>query len=153
MNGYCFEAFAGLTGSATKTIQRFKAQKMKKYGLSSAHTNCICWLARAGEEGLTQTELVRCEMMDPSQVSRVLRELSDKGYVRPGGEEGRYRRRYSLTEQGRQAAREIQGIIEEIRDFVIRDIRPEELAAFYSAFEKICEGLKRAEEVYLEKEE
>ena len=119
MNGYCFEAFAGLTGSATKTIQRFKAQKMKKYGLSSAHTNCICWLARAGEEGLTQTELVRCEMMDPSQVSRVLRELSDKGYVRPGGEEGRYRRRYSLTEQGRQAAREIQGIIEEIRDFVI----------------------------------
>lgn len=86
----CFESFAGLNGAAMKSIQRIKTQKMKKYNLSSAHTNCICRLESAGSEGLTQTELVRQEMMDPSQISRVLRELTAKGYVQPDGEEGRF---------------------------------------------------------------
>lgn len=152
MNGYSFETFACMTGSATKTIQRFKSQKMKKYGLTSAHTNCMCWLEHAGEEGLTQTELVRQEMMDPSQVSRVLRELEAKGYVRLGGEEGRYRRRYSLTAEGREIAREICSIIEEIRGFVIRDISAEEQEIFYRVYGKICEGLKQAESVYFDKD-
>lgn len=149
----CFESFAGLNGAAMKSIQRIKTQKMKKYNLSSAHTNCICRLESAGSEGLTQTELVRQEMMDPSQISRVLRELTAKGYVQPDGEEGRYRRRYSLTEKGEEIAREIGGIIQEIHGFVVRDIPTEDIETFYRTFEEICEGLSRAEEFYLDKGE
>ena len=149
---YGFEAFVGMTNTAMKSIQRMKVQKMKKYDLSSAHTNCICRLETAGKEGLTQTELVRQEMMDPSQISRVLRELSVKGYVQLSGEEGKYRRRYSLTVEGEKIAAEIRGIVEEIHRFVIRDIPREDIEAFYRTFESICSGLSCAEESYLNQE-
>ena len=135
-----------------KSIQRMKAQQMKKYNLSSAHTNCICRLETAGEDGLNQMELVRQEMMDPSQISRVLRELSDKGYVQLSGEEGRYRRRYSLTSEGKKIAAEIRRLVDEIREFVIRDIPQEDIEAFYRTYESICMGLSRAEESYLKME-
>ena len=152
MEQYGFETFVAMTNAAMKSIQRLKVQKMKKYDLSSAHTNCICRLGTAGSEGLTQTELVRQEMMDPSQISRVLRELIDKGYVRLGGEEGRYRRRYSLTPQGEAVAAEVQGIVREIHDFVVKDIPMEDIEAFYRALNGICAGLSRAEETYLKEE-
>lgn len=150
---YCFETFVGLTNTAMKSIQRLKVQKMKKYSLTSAHTNCICRLETAGKEGLTQTDLVRQEMMDPSQISRVLRELGAKGYVQLSGEEGRYRRRYSLTSIGEEIAVEIRSIVEEIHDFVIQDIPLEDIEAFYRTYEAICAGLERAEAHHLKPNE
>ena len=152
MEQYGFEMFMGLTNTAMRSIQRLKVQKMKKYNLSSAHTNCICRLEAAGSEGLTQTELVRQEMMDPSQISRVLRELGAKGYVQPSGEEGRYRRRYSLTAEGETIAAEIRSIVEEIHEFVVRDIPEADIEAFYRTYEVICAGLNRAEAQYLKEE-
>lgn len=146
-----FDQFIGLNSSAMKSIQRLKAQKMKKYDLTSAHTNCLYRLQSAGEVGLTQMELVRQEMMDASQISRVLRELSEKGYVRLDGEEGKYRRHYSLTQRGREIAEEIYDIVTEIHAFVSGDIAEEELDTFYRIYEEICRALSRAEEVYLDK--
>lgn len=153
MNESRFELFVGLTGNAMKSIQRIKAQKMKKYGLSSAHTNCICHLESAGRSGLTQTELVRREMIDPSQISRVLKELTEKGFVALDGEEGKYRRRYFLTDKGQEIAGEIRGIIEEINRFVSCDIPLEDIESFYRTFGEICSSLNRAVEVYLEETE
>ena len=150
MNKGNFEMFVGLNANAMKSIQRIKNQKMKRYGLSSAHTNCIYRLAWAGETGLTQTELSRQEMMDPSQVSRVLRELNAKGYVWMDGEEGRYRRRYVLTEAGNEMAKEIHQIIEEIESFVSMGIPKENLDMFYRTYAHICDRLNEAENVFRE---
>lgn len=144
-----FEMFVGLIGNASKSIQRIKAQKMKKYGLTSAHTNCICRLESAEPAGLTQMELVRQEGMDASQISRVLRELMAKDYVQVSGEEGHYRRRYSLTEQGLSIAKEIRGIIITINDFVSKSIPEEDIEVFYQTFREICASLNRAEEIFL----
>lgn len=144
-----FEMFVGLIGNASKSIQRIKAQKMKKYGLTSAHTNCICRLESAEPAGLTQMELVRQEGMDASQISRVLRELMAKDYVQVNGEEGRYRRHYSLTEQGLSIAREIREIIITINEFVSKSIPDEDIEVFYHTFREICASLNQAEEVFL----
>ena len=51
-----FILFTGLINSVTKSIQGMKMIKMESYGLSAAHTNCLCRLADA-PEGLTQGEL------------------------------------------------------------------------------------------------
>lgn len=149
MNDSRFEMFVGLTGNAIKSIQRIKTQKMKKYGLGSAHTNCICRLESAGERGLTQMELVHQEMIDPSQISRVLRELMEKGYVVLDGEEGKYRRRYSLSGAGVEIALEIRAIIEEINRFVSRDLPMKDIEVFYKTFGAICSSLNEAEAVFL----
>lgn len=152
LNQNRFEMFVGMNANAMKSIQRIKAQKMKKYGLSSAHTNCIYRLESAGDKGLNQMELVRQEMMDPSQISRVLRELVEKGYVRLDGESGRYRRRYSLTQLGEETAKEIHEIIDEVREFVSRDIPRADIEVFYRTFKEICESLNRAEAVFGQEE-
>lgn len=148
-----FDQFVSLNNGSMRSMQRIKAQKMKKYDLTSAHTNCIYRLQRAGGEGMTQVELVRQEMMDASQISRVLRELSEKGYVCLDGEEGKYRRRYSLTKRGCEIAAEICEIVDEIHGFVARDIPKAELDTFYQTYEKICQALTHAEDVYLDKNE
>lgn len=144
-----FEIFVGLNGNALKSIQRFKARKMRKYGLTSAHTNCLCHLLLAEEGGLTQSELVQQEMLDPSQISRVLRELIGKGYVAIDGEEGKYRRKYLLTHEGRRIALEIGEIIKEICRYVSRDIPEQELDAFHETFRKICDELRSAEAIFM----
>ena len=147
-----FEMFLHMNANSLKSIQRFKARKMKKYGLSSAHTNCLWHLLFAGEDGMTQSELVKQEMLDPSQISRVLRELIDKGYAFADGEEGKYRRKYILTEEGKLIAQEICSTIEEVYRYVCRDIAPEEIKGFHRIFQRICSELLNAEKLYLDQE-
>lgn len=149
MNQDRFEMFVGLLGIASKSIQRIKAQKMRKYGLSSAHTNCICRLESAGDAGLTQMELVRLEGMDASQISRVLRDLMAKGYVQVNGSDGHYRRQYSLTEEGKAIAQEIREIILTVNNYVSKSIPEKDIEIFYQTFGEICASLNEAEEVFL----
>lgn len=144
-----FEMFLHMNATSMKSIQRIKALKMKKYGLSSAHTNCLWHLLFAGDRGLTQSELVQQEMLDPSQISRVIRELVGRGYAFVDGEEGKYRRKYILTEAGRQIAREICDTIEEVYKYVCREIPTSEIDVFHSTFQRICRELKNAEKQYL----
>lgn len=65
----------------TSAANRLQAESRAEdaFSLSGAHTNCLCRLHEAGS--LTQGELTRLEQMDRSQVSRVLRDLAQKGYV------------------------------------------------------------------------
>lgn len=145
-----FETFVGLLNASAKSIQRMKARKMRDYGLTSAHTNCICRLEAAGEDGLNQMELVQQEMMDVSQISRVLRELTEKGFVKIDGAAGKYRRRYSLTEQGIAAAQEIREAIYETLNAVSGEIPQAALDDFYKTFTEISESLARVEETFMQ---
>jgi len=153
MNGERFEVLVVLTNNILKSIQRLKMQKMRNYGLTGAHTNCICRLEQAGEEGLTQLELVQREMMDASQISRVLRELMEKGFVQVDGDEGRYRRHYSLTEEGRVIAQDVRAMIKEVSDFVMEGISVQERERFFKVLARLSENLMKAEAYYLEEAE
>lgn len=139
-----YELFAGLMGRAAKAIQRIKFAKMKKYALSAAHTTCLCRLAEAGEEGLTQGQLTQMEGADRAHISRVLGDLRERGYVSPAGQEGSYRRRYRLTGTGQEIAGEIQSIILSVNRFVSDQIPQGDIEIFYRTLRTITQNLELA---------
>ena len=152
MEAFGYNRFAALTASAGKAILRIKAAKMAHYGLSAAHTDCLCDLLAAGEMGLTQGELIQKEQVDRAQISRILRELVQKGYAAGSGESA-YNQRYCLTALGRTAAREIEAAIAEVNHFVSGQLAPETLSAFYETLEYIAANLNAAAQTYTWKEE
>ena len=117
--------------------------KMERYGLSAAHTNCLCRLAEA-PEGLTQGELAELETMDKAQISRVLRELEEKGYAARSGE-GAYKRRWRLTPLGVETTEEMERILLGLNEFVSREIPEEDLEVFYRTMRTIAENITGAE--------
>lgn len=141
-----FAQFTALITGAAKSIQRLKNAQMEQFHLSAAHTNCLCHLA-SSPTGLTQSELSRLEGIDKAQVSRVLRDLSGRGYVFSGAQAG-YKSRYRLTESGVRTAGEIEAIIREINHFVSGQIPPEDLDRFYDTFRIIAQNLSKAVGLY-----
>ena len=136
--------FTGLTAGAMKSIQTMEAAKMARYGLSAAHTNLLCRLARL-PEGATQRQLADLEMVDRAQVSRVLRGLEERGLIEKTGG-GAYRQKIRLTGRGREVTAEMDRIILGLNRFVSRDIPPEDLEVFYRTLETIAENLSEAPE-------
>lgn len=102
-----FEQFSSLMTGAAKSIAKLKAAQMEAFSLSGAHTSCLCRLYEAGS--LTQGELTRAVQMDRSQVSRVLRDLAQKGYVSADAQAG-YKRRYALTPTGLETAARVETV-------------------------------------------
>ena len=147
MNESRFELFDGLIASAGKTLQRIKTNKMERYGLGSTHTTCLCKLGKAGSIGVTQKELTEQEGIDRAQVSRILRDLEQKELVQAVGSSA-YKRRYCLTEKGKQITAEINSIILDINRYVSKDISTEDIAVFYRVMQEIDENLKKAEDKF-----
>ncbi len=142
-----FELFDGLIASAGKTLQRIKAEKMKKYGLGSTHTTCLCKLGKAGDGGMTQRELTEQEGIDRAQVSRILRDLELNELVAARGCSA-YKRKYSLTEKGKNITAEMNDIILEINRYVSREFSGEQIVVFYHVLQEIDRNLKKAEDKF-----
>lgn len=141
-----FAMFMGLIGSVAKSIQRIKAARMEPYNLSAAHTDCLCSLAGAMPEGLTQTQLAQRLCMDRAQISRVLRDLRERAYV--CADAAAYKSRYRLTEAGARLAEEASRVIREVNGFVSGDIPREDIDRFYSTFRIIAQNLADAVALY-----
>ena len=144
-NGGGFEAFSSMLGAATKSLERLKSKGMEDFGLSGTHTLCLRQLYDS-PEGLTRTELAARLSVDRAQITRVIGELLEKGFVIECGGSG-YRKKCALTEKGRATTSEINDIVERINRFVSGDIPPQRLLSFYETLGEICENLKRAEEL------
>lgn len=145
MDASRFEQFSALMTSAAKSVSKLKAAQMDAFSLSGAHTNCLCRLHEAGS--LTQGELTRLEQMDRSQVSRVLRDLAQKGYVVSDTQAG-YKRRYTLTTAGEQTAARVEAIILDINRFVSDAIPDADIEVFYKTLTTITQNLQLAVEKY-----
>lgn len=143
-----FDRYIALTSSSLKDIARLKAAKMEKYGLSVVHTDCLWHLYNAGPAGLTQRALTDLEHVDRAQISRVLRELLQEGYVTHKEGDGTYKRPYVLTGSGYTVAAEMNDIILEINRYVSGDIPRDELIIFYRTLQTIARNLSRAVEHY-----
>lgn len=139
-----FELFTGLMNSAAKSIQRLKSAGMKEYNLSAAHTTCLCRLAQAGPEGLTQGQLIQLEGMDRAHISRVLGELCRRGYAVPAELGGQYRKHYVLTPAGQDVAGKVQDVILSVNRFVSDQIPQEDIDVFYRTLRTIAQNLERA---------
>ena len=145
MDASRFEQFSSLMTGAAKSIAKLKAAQMEAFSLSGAHTNCLCRLHEAGS--LTQGELTRLEQMDRSQVSRVLRDLAQKGYVVSDTQAG-YKRRYALTPTGLETAARVEAIILDINRFVSNAIPDADIEVFYKTLTTITRNLQSAVETY-----
>ena len=139
------DKFMTLVVGASRSVTKLKSRYMAKYGLGSTHTMCIRKLY-ASEKGLTRTQLAEYCELDKAQVSRIIVELAQKGYATEGPGNSNYKRRVSLTKEGKLVAEEINNIVLKINTYVSEEIPEEELDVFYSVFEKICDNLKASEE-------
>lgn len=140
-----FEDFSNLIGSAMKSLQKIKNHGMEPYGLGSTHTLCLKRL-NAAPNGLTRKELsLECEI-DKAQISRLIGELSEKGYVRDKSEKACYRNKIILTESGKQVAEEVELKVRKVLKYVSGEIQTEQIDSMYKTLEIICDNLKKAAE-------
>ena len=139
-----FREFSGLISRAEKALQRVKTENVKDYGLRGVHVSCLLALHER-PEGLTATELASVCGVDRAQISRVTAELRGLDLVCEAspGPRRRYRGALELTEEGRAAAAEMAGIVDEKLQRVSGDIPPEELTVFYRVFGAIVERLEK----------
>ena len=139
-----FREFSGLVSRAEKALQRVKTENVQDYGLRGVHVSCLLALHER-PEGLTATELASVCGVDRAQISRVTAELRGLDLVCEAspGPRRRYRGALELTEEGRAAAAEMAGIVDEKLQRVSGDIPPEELTVFYRVFGAIVERLEK----------
>ena len=139
------DQFMNMTTSAARSITKIKHKKMSKYGLGSTHTTCLRRLYTA-ENGLTRTQLASQCDLDKAQITRIIADLSKKGCIVEESKGSGYRKRIFLTDEGREITREIFKVTLELNEYVSGNILQEDIDHFYKVFEKICSGLKQAEE-------
>lgn len=138
------DEFMALIVGASRSVTKLKTKHMATYGLGSTHTMCIRKLY-SSKNGLTRTQLAEHCELDKAQVSRIISELSEKGFVNEGAGGTNYKKRVTLTPSGESTAREINEVVLEINKFVSENIPQSDISVFYSVFKKICENLKMAE--------
>jgi len=142
-----FEAFYGLIASSTKSIHKLKSKGMLPFGLTSAHTICMRQLYER-PEGVTRTQLANLCIVDKAQITRIIGELTEKGYaIEQRSAHANYRSKLFLTDEGKRVTEEINEIVIRINTFVSGDIPEENIRIFYETFTKICENLKSAEDM------
>lgn len=140
------EAFMTLIKGASGSITKIKSRGMSCYGLGSTHTACMRRLYDA-PDGATRTQLAEACELDKAQITRIVSELSEKGYVTERSGASNYKRRIVLTEKGQTVTSEINSIVLNVNQFVSQNIPDEDIATFYRVFGEICTRLKLAEEL------
>ena len=140
-----FTEFSKLIYSASKSLHSLKTLGMESYGLGSTHTFCLRAL-QGKQEGLTRTELATACLVDKAQISRVVVELTDMGYLMETSKGAGYRKKIVLSEKGKLVAKGIDEKVGLILEYVSGDIPDEEIVQLYRTLDRICENLKRAEE-------
>ncbi len=125
------EQFTLTLADILKSVKKIKERRMSDFGLRSTHVMVVYLLGRY-PDGLTPADLCEAGDIDKSQVSRVLSELTEKGYVAPvSSGMRRYKSRLCLTEAGKELAHFIALSAAEVQTEVSGNIPPEDLAAFY----------------------
>ncbi len=98
-----FNDFVSMINTAYKCLQKIKSCEVKSLGIKGSQVMCLFYLGQ-NEEGLTSGEL--CEMCreDKAAVSRNLKFLYDKGYVKISEDETKkYKLKNVLTDDGKKA--------------------------------------------------
>lgn len=144
------EAFMTLITSASRSITKLKSRGMASYGLGSTHTACVRVLYTA-PNGLTRTQLSnKCEL-DKAQISRIINELTEKGYVTENPGPSSYKKRILLTDKGKGISEEINKLVLDINTLVSGEIPDEDIETFYKVFGIICKNLKEKENYFDDK--
>ncbi len=143
-----FAEFSNLIYNASKSLHRLKTRGMKAYGLGSAHTFCLRTL-HGCKGGMTRTQLAAACAVDKAQISRLVSELAEMGYLVEESKGAGYRKKILLTEHGREVAAGIDGMVNYVLGYVSGEIPEEDIEQMYQTLSLICANLKRAENMPL----
>ena len=136
-----FELFDVSVSLICKNLQKIKTEIMQTYGLKSSHVLFMVQLG-GSSDGLTASELSQAGHMDKAQISRVVSELTDKGYITRSQAYGKkYKYRLTLTEAGRKIAGELDRLIDRALDYVSGSIPRSDLEIFYRTLFTINDNL------------
>ena len=144
-----FVNFSNLLYSAGKSLHRIKTRGMESYGLGSTHPFCLRALY-AHPEGMTRTQLATVCSVDKAQISRLVSELAEMGYVTESSKGAGYRKKVVLTDEGRRIAEDMDAKVKRVLAYVSGEIPLAEIEQMYKTLNRICENLKKAEEMPLD---
>ena len=125
--------------SLNKLVQKIKTFEMEKYGLKSIHVMCGYYLNK-NPQGLKAKELVELTLEDKAAISRALKIMQEKGYVKYDSDSRNST--VKLTDKGKQltdiicvrAAKAVEG--------GSLEFTPEERIFFYKSLDAIIGNLK-----------
>ena len=146
-----FRNFTLLNAQISRCLRRIKTEEMADIKLKSGHVSCMYYLYAVGP--LTAKEL--CDMCeeDKANVSRSMEYLEQNGYLAPLPDEKRlYKRRYTLTEKGTEAAKRLDEKIERVLAIAGEGVTEENRAIMYASLAKVSANLQRICDEYDAKE-
>lgn len=137
-----FEQFTLTLANILKCVKKIKDKRMNIYGLRSSHVMVLYLLGRT-PEGLTPVELAESGSVDKALISRIIYELTDKGFVVTNQVEGRrYKVRLVLTPSGKEAAAYIASVVSDVQKQVSGNIPAEDLETFYRVLFSLQENFQ-----------
>ena len=134
-----FENFTITILKLKKLVQKIKNCEMQEYGLKTIHVMCIYYLKNYSE-GLTSSELTKLTLEDKAAISRALKVLQEKGYVRYDA--NKYNAAICLTDEGMKLAESISEKASNAVEAGSYDFSEEERLSFYNALKSIACNLE-----------
>ena len=126
-----------------KNIKSIASPVMQIYGLRSLHLSSVFALGRS-EKGLSVSELSRECIIDKALSSRILKELTEKGFAEPINANcaKNYNRRYVLTPKCREIISELNVKIRDYMQQADQSVSEEELASFYLTLARLDQNIE-----------
>lgn len=137
-----FARFSLSIAEIDRCWHKLAAEEMAKYGLNSPHAVYLTTLYQYSD-GITAAKLGELCCKNKADVSRMISILEQKGLVRRDAAGGnRYRARLLLTEEGKQAAEQVQGRAALAVELAGSGMTDGEREVFYRCLERITANLQ-----------
>ena len=145
-----FEKFTTSILKISRGILKIKSFEMEKYGLKPVHAICIYYL-NVNENGMSQAQLIKMCEEDKGLISRALTTLEEKEMGRSSQQRNikKYNSILTLTNKGKEIAKEINKIITMIFEEVGKELTTDEKEVFYQCLNKISTNM----DIYLKQYE
>ena len=136
-----YEVFSTVVSSLYHDIQRIERMEMAKYGLKGPHAQCLVIMERH-PKGITAARLCEICERDKAAVSRTVAELEEAGLLIRQEHNGiRYRVPLVLTEAGRKAARDVNGVAGRAVEQAGAGLNDAQREVFYQVLGQIAQNL------------
>ena len=137
-----FEQFTTAISQIYKSVQKIKTNEVNSYGLKANHV-MILFQLKKNPAGLTPSQLCENCEVDKAAISRSLKELTGKGFVREAEPDGRkYRIPLVLTASGTDAAQHIEKAIQSAVEIGGAGLTDRQRAEFYHSLLLIARNLE-----------
>lgn len=138
-----FEKFSLAIAEIYRYWHKLASEELSVYGLKGSHATYLTTLYRYNE-GITVPELCEVCGKDKSDASRMIAILEKKGLVTKQAVGGsNYRGKLFLTEEGKQAAKNVCDTVSRAVDAAGKDLSDETRDIFYDALESITNNMRK----------